>query len=266
MIRRPARKPATDPGTDPGAVATALASLADDGEGGSRAEAARVALLIVGRSARTAGVAAVTGGRWLAQTLVETAPKLPIRSRETLLAQHPGLDVEHVAQALIASSVKAAMGVGIAGGAIAAVQWTAPPTLLTAPAQLAAETLAIAVIEIKLIAELHELYGVPAPGNARERGLAYLAAWTDRKGLDPRRPSSTLAGLGGAFQRRLRRRVLGRLGRNVTTMGPLLTGAVLGGAMNRHETKTLAGRIHSDVRGAAALSVVRSLEPRRKAR
>jgi hypothetical protein len=145
--------------------------------------------------------------------------------------------------------VKAAMAVGLAGGAIAAVQWTAPPTLLTAPAQLAAETLAIAVIEIKLIAELHELYGVPAAGSPRERGLAYLSAWTDRKGLDPRSPASVLAGLGGAFQRRLRRRVLGRLGRNVTTMGPLLTGAVLGGAMNRRETRALAARIHADVRG-----------------
>ncbi len=247
MIRRPAKSPAADPGD----VGAALVSLAD-GEG-SRAESARGALVTVGRGARSAGVVALTGGRWLAETLAETAPRLPIRGRETLLAQHPGLDLEQVAQRLIASSVKGSIGIGVAGGALAAVQWTAPPTLLTAPAQLAAETLAIAVIEIKLIAELHELYGVPASGSARERGVAYLAAWTDRKGLDPRRPSSVLAGLGAAFQRRLRRRVLGRLGRNVTTMGPLLTGAVLGGAMNRHETKTLARQIHADVRAAAAV-------------
>lgn len=253
MNRRPARASAADPGD----VGAALVSLADrGGADGSPAEAMRSALVVVGRSARTAGVAAVTGGRWLTETLAETAPKLPIRNRQTLLAQNPGLDVEHVAQSLISSSVKAAVAVGVAGGAIAAVQWTAPPTLLTAPAQLAAETLAIAMIEIKLIAELHELYGVPAQGGARERGLAYLAAWTDRKGLDPRRPASVLAGLGGAFQRRLRRRVLGRLGRNVTTMGPLLTGAVLGGAMNRHETKTLAERIHSDVRNSAPRKLI----------
>lgn len=239
---------------NPEAVGDALARLSA-ADGADRRSEVKGALGTVVRSARGAGVAALTGGRWLAETLHDVAPKLPVRDLDTLRAQHPGLGTEHLADQLIGSAVKAATAVGVAGGALAAVQWTAPPTLLTAPAQLAAETLAMAAIEIKLIAELHEVYGVPAAGNARERGLAYLSAWVDRKGVEPGR--GALAALGSAVKRRLRRRVLGRFGRNITTLGPLLSGAVLAGAMNRHETKTLAARIQSDLRVAAATAGAR---------
>ncbi len=144
------------------------------------------------------------------------------------------------------------MAVGVAGGALAAVEFAAPPTLLAAPAQVAAETLAVAAIEIKLVAELHEIYGLRAEGNTGDRALAYLSAWAQQKGMDPLNPKSMAAGLGTAAKRQVRKRLANRFGRNILTLGPLLTGAVIGGAMNRHETKELGSKILGDLRVASA--------------
>ena len=71
-----------------------------------------------------------------------------------------GSTADDLAQALISGAAKATGAVGAAGGALAAVEFAAPPTLLTAPVQLAAETLLVAAIEVKLLAELHEVYEV----------------------------------------------------------------------------------------------------------
>ena len=40
-------------------------------------------------------------------------------------------------------------------------------------------------IDIKLLAELHEVYGVPATGPLRGRAMAYVVAWSERRGIDP---------------------------------------------------------------------------------
>ena len=80
------------------------------------------------------------------------------RSRQ----QHPGLDTEQLADTLIAGAARASAGVGAAVGAAAAV-----PFIPTVPVELGVETLALVAIELKLIAELHEVYGMPAPGSAR---------------------------------------------------------------------------------------------------
>ena len=125
------------------------------------------------------------GGSWLVDLLLDVAPRLPFRDGPTLRAQHPGLSDDDLAQALISGAAKATAAIGAAGGALAAVEFTAPPTLLTAPAQLAAETLLVAAVEIKLIAELHEVYGVPATGPLRGRAIAYVVAWSERRGVDP---------------------------------------------------------------------------------
>ena len=61
--------------------------------------------------------------------------------------------------------------------------WAALPALPAFPAEVAAETLVLVGIEIKLIAELHEAYGTPATGNVTERMSAYVAAWAHRRGV-----------------------------------------------------------------------------------
>jgi hypothetical protein len=199
-------------------------------------------------SARRAGRSSVGGGRWLADVFLDIAPRIPVRGLATLRAQHHGLDGDDLAEALIAGAAKASGTVGAAGGALAAVEFMALPTLLTAPAQIAAETLLVAAIETKLIAELHEVYGAAALGTAPQRATAYVTAWTNRRGIDPHDPITFLSSVGGAGRRALRLRLIRRAGRNLTTLGPMMTGAVVGSVANHRETRRLGDEVRRDLR------------------
>lgn len=200
------------------------------------------------RSARVAGRVSVLGGGWLVDLFVETVPRIPVRDLATLRAQHAGLDADDLAQALISGAAKSTGAVGAAGGALAAVQFTAPPTLLSAPVQLAAETLLVAAVEVKLIAELHEVYGAGITGSTRARTQAYLVAWTDRRGIDPFSPVALKVSLGSAAKRSLRKRLVRRAGRNLSTLGPLMSGAVAGSVVNHRETRRLGEQVRDDLR------------------
>ena len=213
-----------------------------------RRELAQLARALTG-SARRAGRSSVLTGSWLVDLLMDVAPRLPVRSAQTLRAQHPGLPTDDLAEALIGGAATMTGAVGAAGGALAAVEFAAPPTLLTAPVQLAAETLLVAAVEIKLLAELHEVYGVPVPGTGRARATAYLMAWTERRGIDPLAPGVLRLSLGAAAKRSLRARLLRRLGRNLSTLGPLMSGAVAGSLVNSRETRRLGGQVRADLRG-----------------
>jgi hypothetical protein len=205
----------------------------------------------VASSARRAGRASVIGGGWLVDLVVDTVPRIPVRDIETLRAQHPGLGPDDLAQALISGAAKSTGAVGAAGGALAAVQFTAPPTLLTTPVQLAAETLLVAAVEVKLIAELHEVYGAAVTGTTRARMLTYLMAWTERRGIDPLSPGQLRLSLGAAAKRALRKRLVRRAGRNLTTLGPLMSGAVAGSIVNHRETRRLGDEVRDDLRQVA---------------
>jgi hypothetical protein len=201
---------------------------------------------LVGRLAMLVG----SRGRRLVDLVIETVPHIPIRDRSTLRRHFPGMDDDSVATALIAAAARATAAVGAAGGLLSTVEIAAPPTFLSAPVQVAAETLAVVAIEVKLIAELHEIHGravVGAPGN---RAAAYLGAWVRRKGLDPFAASAGgLTGvIGGAARRELRQRLLRRAGRNAATVVPFLAGAVAGAALNRRETQKLGNAIAADLR------------------
>jgi hypothetical protein len=128
----------------------------------------------------------------------------------------------------------------------------APPTLLAAPAQLVAETAAVVAIELKLLAELHVVYGRVPQGSRSQVGLAYLAAWAGRRAVDARPGGPSLASvLSAATRQQVRQRLTRRLLRNVSSMMPLLAGAVAGAELNRRETRNLGE------------AVVRDLHPRR---
>ena len=240
-----------EPPLDEGRVGEIVARLTDPSRPADRREQGRVlgsltAALV--SSARGAGRASVLGGRWLTDLLIDTAPRVPLRDVATLRLQHPGLTDEELAEALVAAAAKGTGAVGATGGALAAVEFTAPPTLLTAPVQIAAETLLVAVIEMKLIAELHEVYGAGVAGTTRQRAMAYLVAWTNRRGLDPLDPAGMQLALGGAAKRALRRRLVRRAGRNLSTLGPLMSGAVAGSVVNHRETRRLGEEIRADLR------------------
>lgn len=202
--------------------------------------------------AKKAGQSGVGRGRWLADVFLNIAPRIPIRDLTTLSEHHHGLLGEELADDLVRTAQKATMAVGAIGGALAAAEFAAPPLLLSAPAQLVAETIVVAAIEVKLLAELHEVYGVRIEGTGTQRAVAFAVAWSRQRGIDPVTTSVTLA-LGAAAKTALRNRLMRTLGRHLTTLGPFLTGAVAGGMLNRAATKKLGEAVRNDLRGKRPL-------------
>ncbi|WP_425550755.1 hypothetical protein [Actinoallomurus liliacearum] len=209
----------------------------------------RLARLLAAR-ARRARAAGLARGRWLTDVVAEIGPHIPVRDLQTLRAHHQGLTGERLADSLVRAAQRATTAVGATGGALAAVEFVTPPLLLSAPAQIVAETVAVAAIEVKLIAELHEVYGVQVPGSGTARGAVFLQLWAQQRGFDPLQPGSVAAALGLAARTGLRKRLMRTLGRHLTTMGPFLTGAVAGGTLNRTATRRLADTVRKDLRRA----------------
>jgi hypothetical protein len=209
---------------------------------------------LLAQSARSAGAAAVASGRWLAEVVVDTAPRIPVRDLATLQKHHHGLTGAELAGELITSATRASAGVGAAAGALASAQYFAPPTWVAVPLELVVETLAVAAIEMKLVAELHEAYGRPVPGTPSERSAAIVRAWAERRGvtaavLTRRGGLSDVLGRGTRNEliRLVRRRLMVRMGRNLSTLAPLFIGAVAGAEVNRRATRALGEAVVRDL-------------------
>lgn len=197
----------------------------------------------LGRGARKGGERARAGIYAVADRIVANAPRIPVRDLAALRKQFPGLGPEEIADKLVAGAANGTSTVGAGVGAAAMLP--APPAI---PTELAAEIIGVASIEIKLIAELHEVYGVRAPGTVRQRAIAYLGAWAEERGIDADVPAGVNAALGVHMRRELRHQVLKRSFRNLPNLAPFMIGATVGAAMNRRETKKLAGKIRKDLR------------------
>ena len=130
------------------------------------------------RGAHVTGRGVSAGGRWLSAQVLAMAPRLPVRDLATLRAQFPGRSPDELAAALIDGASRASAAVGMAVGA-----WAVLPFLPAAGVEIATETLSVVGIEIKLVAELHEVYGQAVPGNVAERMTAYVGAWAQRRGV-----------------------------------------------------------------------------------
>ncbi len=188
-----------------------------------------------------------SGMSWLAAQVTAMAPRLRVRDQAALRAQFPGASAEEIADALLDGASRASAA---AGGAVGV--WAALPALPAFPAEVAAETLVLVGIEIKLIAELHEVYGQPALGNVAERMSAYVAAWAHRRGVFMI-PGGVVLATGSPLARLLRRRLAARAGRSAFSLGPLLTGAAAGAYLNSRETRRLGQDIRRDLRRKALL-------------
>jgi len=218
----------------------------------ARSMTALAASAIKGIGARTA-----TSASWLAETLLDLAPRIPVRDQATLYGQHPGLRGDALAAALTRTAARASAGVGAAAGALASAEELAPPAWVALPLELVVETLAVAAIEMKLVAELHEVYDRPITGPASDRAIAVARSWAERRGISP---AAVLKGRGitdslgrsarNEVVRLLRRRLLRRMGRNLSTFAPLLIGAVAGAAVNQRATRAVGEAISKDLRPA----------------
>ena len=185
----------------------------------------------------------------LGDLMAAAAPRLPIRDRAKLRQAYPGATDDEIADALVARAARLTSGIGAATGGLAAAHWFAPPSLLALPLELGAETVLAGGVELVLIGELHELYGRPAPGDARARAAAYLASWSEQRSVDGMRPA--LSGLlSTAGVRALRRQLTRRIARGVPVAAPFLIGAAIAGRSNRRATEVLAGKVLADLRAS----------------
>ncbi|MFV2100220.1 hypothetical protein [Micromonospora sp. LOL_024] len=228
---------------------TVLALTADDIEPAKRRQ---LLTRLVGQ-ARTRGIGDLfkpkAAVRWMVDTVAEIAPHVPIRDLATLRRHFPGLDGEELADRLVRNASRATAGIGAAGGGASAVQWTVTPSLLSAPVLLAAETVAVVAIELKLTGELHEVYGAALPAAGSQRTVSLVQAWANQRGVNPMMPGVGVgAVLGTAARHELRDTLLKRFGRNLTTLGPFLTGAAVASYLNRRATRTLADQLRTDLR------------------
>jgi len=159
-----------------------------------------------------------------------------------LQAQFPGRSPEEVAAKLVRSAANATSSVGAAVGV-----WAVLPIVPAFPVEIAAETLAVVGIEIKLVAELHEVFGLGVPGSMAGRTTTYVLAWSDRRGA-VLVPGGLALAVGSPLRKRLSRRLAHRAGRSALSLTPLLTGAMLGALLNRRETRRLGRTILEDLR------------------
>jgi hypothetical protein len=194
------------------------------------------------RGAGSAGRGVSSGVNWLTGQVVAMGPRLRIRNQVTLRAQFPGRSDDEIAGLLVDRAARATAAVGGATGA-----WAALPVVPAFPAEIAAETLAVVGIEIKLVAELHEIYGMPAVGSPADRARAYIGSWATRRGVY-RVDGGLLLVAGSPLARQLTRRLAGRARRSVFSLSPLLTGAVAGALLNRRETRKFGRAIREELR------------------
>lgn len=197
------------------------------------------------RGAHVTGRGISAGGRWLSAQVLAMAPKLPVRDLATLRTQFPGRSPDELAETLIGGASRASAAVGVAVGA-----WAVLPFVPAAGVEITTETLAVVGIEIKLVAELHEVYGQAAPGSVVARMTAYVGAWAQRRGV-ALAPGGLVLAAGSPLARQLQRRLAARAGRSVLSLGPLLTGAAAGGIINRRETRKLGRILSEDLRKRA---------------
>lgn len=231
--------------------AHSIAAGSDGGDEPTRKQLAAVLGSVVSgltTGAKASGRGAVLGGSFLAELLVDTATRLPLRDKATLDEQHPGMDTEQLADLLVVAATRASGAIGGAAGGLAAAQWLATPSAIAMPLELVAETLIVAAVELKLVAELHEIYDVRPPGDISERAAAYLGSWTSQRALNGEGQTDGLAfRLASAGTAALRRRITGRLARNLGSFLPFLAGAVIGARSNSAGTRRLSERLRIDL-------------------
>ncbi|WP_031013857.1 hypothetical protein [Streptomyces sp. NRRL F-5727] len=209
----------------------------------ARIDAVRRSVDGVRQGVKRSGDGAKAGIAYLADRLIDLAPRVPVRDLATLRKQFPGLGPEELADKLVFGAANASSTVGAGIGAAAMLP--VPPAM---PAELAAEITGVAAIELKLIAELHEVYGLRPPGTLPQRSAAYLTSWAEERGIDPTKPTTINAALGGQLKRELRQQIMKRMVRNLPNLTPFMVGAAVGAVMNRRDTKKLAGHIRKDLR------------------
>jgi hypothetical protein len=218
-------------------------------------------LVELASSARRAGRRAVVSGRWMADTVVELAPRIPVRDAAALSAHHDGLTGAALAKATTKAAGRVSAGIAAATGALVTAQELTVATVVLVPFELAAQTALVTATELKLIAELHQIAGRPLGDGRLDASRAALLVWASRHAL-PAGPASREADddnddrggsgdrpatLSRAARRQLMASLRSRYARNLTTLAPFLTGAAAAGVLNRQATVRIGRDVARDL-------------------
>lgn len=191
----------------------------------------------------------MASGRWLADTVLDVAPRLPVRDAAALSDHHGGMVGDELAGSLVRAAGRVSGGIGATAGGVIAAQELSVAGLLVVPFELAAVTTMVVATEIKLVVELHHVAGRPLPGGPRQRTEAAVVAWMSGRAAPPTAVVASVRGdvLGPAGRRRLRSALKARYARNLTALAPLLTGAVAAGWINRRATLAIGTGVARDL-------------------
>jgi hypothetical protein len=179
----------------------------------------------------------------------DIAPRLPIRDRPTLERHLKTHDPELIADLLTRNASGATAVAGSVGGFLVLPSTTGPALLAAIPLRVAAETLVVGMIELKLIGELHEAYGQPLAGSATHRGTTALRLWASYRGFDLG-DSGGLVGTVSQLARRptTRRAAATMTGKALGRKGIRLGAGVAGAVENRRATVLLADQVRAELR------------------
>jgi len=191
----------------------------------------------------------VASGRWLADTVLDVAPRLPVRDAAALSDHHGGMAGDELAGSLVRAAGRVSGGIGATAGGVIAAQELSVAGLVVVPFELAAVTAMVVATEIKLVVELHHVAGRPLPGGPRQRTEAAVVAWMSGRAAPPNAVVASVRGdvLGPAGRRQLRSALKARYARNLTALAPLLTGAVAAGWINRKATLAIGTGVARDL-------------------
>jgi hypothetical protein len=178
-----------------------------------------------------------------------------VRTQAELHAAYPGRSSDEIARLLIERAILNSGRVGIGAGVLGTSEYFAPWTLRGVPAQLMAESLAVAIIEVRLTAELHALHGIEAVGSIRDRAGFWVTAWARGSAHDPHGSRDYTAAMRKMVAVQARRRLVTRARRNLLTMAPLFAGAALGRWINRKQTREFALTMHASLQSARLKTV-----------
>jgi hypothetical protein len=229
-------------------VMASLRSVREPGVGSGDADEA----------AGTAGEAGERTSRWAPQMVSvarmrdiarSIAPRLPIRDRPTLARHLHTDDSERMADLLVRNASGATAVAGTVGGVFVLPARSGPALIAAIPIRVAAETLVVAMIELKLIGELHEVYGLPLAGTPAQRGTTALKLWASHRGLHITDAGGLVATLSQMARTPTTRRAAAAMsGKAMGRKGLRLGAGVAGAVDNRRSTVMLGDRVRAELR------------------
>ncbi len=192
---------------------------------------------------------AIIAANRLREVATGIAPRLPIRDRATLEQHLKMRDPERLANAVTKNAANATAVAGSVGGFFFLAPRTGPGLLLSIPLRVAAETLVVAVIELKMIAELYEIYDQPLEGNSTQKGTTALKLWASFRGLDISDTGGIVQTVAEIARRPTTRRAAASVtGKALGGRGLRLGAGVLGAVENRKSSFQLAEQVRTELR------------------